>query len=502
MEIYIFLCSVGTIYGMLMFFDYFFKSCSMLPYLDLLKNTGITIGFFRITWHTQSFNRTVVKWSTKLPYLYRSSFKLGVYISLLLFPIAMTFVVLSIFTSSSTAMSVTSDGTQQASTSSDVARLQILLPGVNLPINEFGYYVIALLICSVVHELGHGIAAVLEDIPVTGFGLNLVFLIPIAYTEIDTDQISSARLWKKLKVYSAGIWNNIILAAFAYAFLLLTPILLSPIYLTNESVVITSIKYKSPLSGKENGLHVGDVISSINDCTVNNEEDWYKCLTETIVYHPAYCIKEEFVHENDESIQISHQKDGLIDCCQKNAALNCFENYVNNHFDEEDRLPQHMCLNIRNTVENSLGYCHVGDKKCTASSCLKPILSNFSTIIQMKRQENTKDLIYFGHPADVSKTVKISGFVPKTRVLRTSKIGDSITLLLKYLVVFSSGLAIVNVIPCYFLDGQFLINALIIALPARYFNKTKKEFISFSINLLGTIFLFASIFKILWTTFM
>ena len=39
---------------------------------------------------------------------------------------------------------------------------QVMLPGVTLPISEFGYYVMALLLCSVIHEAGHAIAALQE----------------------------------------------------------------------------------------------------------------------------------------------------------------------------------------------------------------------------------------------------------------------------------------------------------------------------------------------------
>lgn len=92
------------------------------------------------------------------------SFKLGVYVTSLLFPVALVLVLISTFSSGSSGGS--SDGISEKS--SEIVRLEILLPGVNLPISQFGYYIVSMLICSVVHELGHGIAAVLEEIPVVG----------------------------------------------------------------------------------------------------------------------------------------------------------------------------------------------------------------------------------------------------------------------------------------------------------------------------------------------
>lgn len=331
--------------------------------------------------------------------------------------------------------------------------------------------------------------------PLIGFGMQLMFIIPVAFTEIDTDHFQSAKLWKKLKIYSAGIWNNILLSTFSYGGLLLLPIILFPLYETTEAVFITSIKLNAPIRGtnKDNGLYVGDSITQINGCLVKNGEDWIQCLSSTM-HHPAYCVSEEFVHDNEESAhEIEHLKDGSVSCCPLNSALNCFENF------DVERLPQYVCLNIRNTVEHSENYCHT--KSCPEhASCVKPLLSNSTTIIHMKRKNRTKDVIYYGHPYDVLHNVEISEFTPKTKVFEPW-FADAIALMLKYLTVFSSGLAIINVVPSYGLDGQFLINALISNLPTRHFDKNKKELISFAINFVGSATLFLAIFKIIYTTF-
>jgi S2P endopeptidase len=483
-----FLGAIGILYGMLMFFDFFFKSCMMLPYLEFLKSSGISIRFFRLQFYTTGFNRFVNRWSSKLPVLYRQSFKLGSYVAMLLFPVAICMVIISLFSGSSSNRNTAA---ATASGSENIARLEILLPGVNLPLNQIGYYIVAMLICSVVHEAGHGIAAVLEDVPVLGFGLQFMFIVPIAFTEIDNDHLQSAKLWKRLKIYSAGIWNNILLAGWSYSVLLLLPIFLSPVFTSGDGVFITEIKPKAPIRG-ENGLYIGDSITQINGCSVTNEEDFIRCLSESIAHHPAYCVHEDFVHDNEESIhEVEHGKDGTVSCCPQNPALNCFENL------DEDRLPQYVCLNIRKTVEHSQDYCH--KLACPEhTSCLKPILSNTSTIIHMKRKNRVKDLVYYGHPYDILRNVEISGYIPKTKVFEPW-FADALSLLLKYITVFSSGLGIVNVMPCLGLDGYFLVNAVIASVPS--ISKHRKELISFAINGVGTAALFLSIIKIIYTTF-
>lgn len=428
-----------------------------------------------------------------MPGFYKHSFKLGCYITVLLFPVAMYFVISSIFSSSTQSSDIASADNSISTQSENVAKLQILLPGVNLPVNQVLYYIIALLICSVVHEAGHGIAAVLEEVQVSGFGLQFLFIIPVAYTELDTEMLQTAKLMKKLKIYSAGIWNNLILAALSYVILLMLPLIFTPIFDVNQAVFITKISSIAPVKG-ENGLYVGDRITHINGCRVTNEDSWMSCLAETISHRPQYCVTEDFVHDNEESIhEIEHQKDGTVSCCPLNTALNCFENF------DEQRLPQYVCLNIRKTVEHAEEYCHISN--CPShSSCLKPVLSNFSTIIHMKRKNRVKDLVYYGHPSDILRNVEISEFTPKTKVFEPW-FGDAIALILKYLAVFSSGLALVNVVPCYGLDGQFLSHALITNLPSKHFTKGKKELISTLVNLFGTVTLFFATLKIFYTTF-
>lgn len=148
---------ICIVYAMLMFFDFFFKSCMMLPYINFLEATGISVNFFRIRIHTNSFTRFIVRMSSKIPSLYRNSFKFGFYITMILFPIATCLMVISLFNngSSETTNLPSSSSSSGSSSADDFAHLEILLPGVNLPLNQIGYYILALLICSVVHEAGN-----------------------------------------------------------------------------------------------------------------------------------------------------------------------------------------------------------------------------------------------------------------------------------------------------------------------------------------------------------
>lgn len=352
-------------------------------------------------------------------------------------------------------------------------------------------------ICSIVHEMGHAFAAVLEDVPMTGFGFNVLLVLPVAYTHISSEQMNSLRTWRRLRILCAGIWHNILLAAFCFSLMSLLPILFTPFYNIDKSVIVTSMKRDSPLAG-EKGLAVNDVIASINDCEVRNIETWYGCLINAIKHPPSYCIPSEYVLDHDESVQVSHTNDGVIECCDRSNEKNlCFE-YIN----EEGsysliELPQFMCLNIRNTIDHSTGYCHRTRGKCKDSYCIKPMMNNATTLMQIKRIDK-RDVMYIGHPSDLAYTMKVSIYVPRTFLLN-SNVADGISLILKYLVVFSLGLATLNVIPCFYFDGYHITSATINHVFQRLIpERSRRECIIIAVTSIGTLILFVTLLKSVW----
>ncbi|XP_036140201.1 membrane-bound transcription factor site-2 protease isoform X2 [Monomorium pharaonis] len=481
---------IALMHCSLFFFDMLFKSCSHFPYLYFLENTGLEIQLLRVKWFTTAFNRKIIKWGTDRSRFWTAWFNAGVIISIILLPIAvviilkMTFNMLLIG-----SLSDTSPG----------AILEPMLPGVDVPFHEIGYYIITLAICSIVHELGHALAAAREDVQLFGLGILIFFTIPIAYVHIGNDQLVSLPLRNQLRIACAGIWHNIILATVAAAILILSTWLWAPLYNIGSGVYVKTILPNSPVLGPT-GLLEHDVIYKLNNCPVKNSEDWYDCMLHA-VQHPAlgYCIKQSFIQDYDESVPAKQKTNGAVNCCTSDSEINgnlCFE-YIEGPQTAPLHLPPHSCLPVRTTLNQSQNFCQASHECLSQDThCMKPSLDNVTKIIQLKRKID-KDVLFVGHPADIYKTVDVSDWVPKYSFL-DPKLPESFALLCKYITVFSAGLAIINVVPCFFLDGQYILSVVVLyLLNSMPHSKNIRESIVLTITSIGTLLLITNLMYLL-----
>lgn len=205
----------------------------------------------------------------------------------------------------------------------------------------------------------------------------------------------------------------------------------------------------------------------------------------------------DLAHDLDESGPVVQQPNGMWECCAINNPQSlCFEYLELNSGIVE--LPPHMCLPTRKIIESSIRHCYQNTKMCPENThCIKPLLSNITVLLTMKRKNENDNVIYIGHPSDVFLTVTVSSYVPKY-IFPNYSIASILNRLLKYLIVFSSGLALVNSLPCICFDGQHIVNC-IIALILRKRTRHKVQIVSMVIVVIGTILLFTNFVFTLWT---
>ncbi|XP_075226443.1 membrane-bound transcription factor site-2 protease [Lycorma delicatula] len=501
-DFYITLFCFTLLHCCLFFFDTIFRSCSHVPYLYLMKKTGLEIQPFRIIWFTTAFNRLLQKWGSVRKKLQLAWFTTGTWFAVVLLPFALWLILHSLFQVLKQIIR------EEKDKSVGGVLLEPMVPGVNFPISDLGYYMVTLIIISVFHEIGHAVSAVREDIHITGVGLVLLFIVPLAYVQME--QLELLPPAKQLHILCAGVWHNIVLAVTAALAVSMLPWLLYPLYDFGTGVQVQNIAQESPLLGQA-GLLKKDRIIRLNQCLVSNKADWQDCLVQAVREPtPGFCIHSEFIKENDETKPAKHLADGAVKCCNSSSPRHlCFE-YLEMET-EPLELPQHSCLNVRNVIEASSEICHKSSIDTKAGSayslalecsfgyhCFRPSLANSTKLVIIKRSFGKK-VLFLGHPAEIYHTIQVSDFISIYNLFPSS-IPDMIVHLGQFITMLSAGLAIVNIIPCFNFDGQHIIKVLMdILLSKKIQHSSIRHAIALCITIVGTIILILYMIAVLWT---
>ncbi|MBI4009995.1 MAG: site-2 protease family protein [Candidatus Aenigmarchaeota archaeon] len=136
-------------------------------------------------------------------------------------------------------------------------------PIVGVP---FWYWIIGIFTIVFVHESMHGIFARLDNVRIKSYGLMTFFVLPIgAFVDPDNKQIEKLSMLKKLRIFSAGSFINIVLGLL---FLLLAVWLFSNLYEdkgVNFSETMKDLPaYNTGLNGTIHAIN-GQEIKTIQD---------------------------------------------------------------------------------------------------------------------------------------------------------------------------------------------------------------------------------------------
>ena len=93
------------------------------------------------------------------------------------------------------------------------------------------------------------------------------------------------------------------------------------------------------------------------------------------------------------------------------------------------------------------------------STCIFPSQANKSRLLRVTHSSG-EDLLYIGDPLVFSFSITVGDFVPSFAFL-PNFLPDIISTFCQYLISFSAALALLNAVPSYGLDGQWIFSALI-----------------------------------------
>ncbi|MDV0443773.1 site-2 protease family protein [Methanorbis rubei] len=152
----------------------------------------------------------------------------------------------------------------------------LLIPGINDFVPSTFAVWFALVFAVVIHEFGHGLLARVEKIRVKYTGI-LALVIPIgAFVEPDEEEIEKSPLPTKLRMFAAGVTNNMVVGALCILVLVVLVGMIVPGTLPFVQGIYEG--YPADLAG----MQPGTVILSIDGMPVSNTTDVAKILSTTV----------------------------------------------------------------------------------------------------------------------------------------------------------------------------------------------------------------------------
>lgn len=143
----------------------------------------------------------------------------------------------------------------------------LAIPGVNQAIPITAAVFIGLLLTIGIHEFGHAILARVEDMRVRSMGI-LIAVIPIgAFVEPDEADVDAAKGMPKIRMFGAGITNNIVAGLICFGLMFLLVGMATPL-----AVPLVQGVYKD-FPAADAGLQGYSVITEINGIPVTDQEE-------------------------------------------------------------------------------------------------------------------------------------------------------------------------------------------------------------------------------------
>jgi membrane-associated protease RseP (regulator of RpoE activity) len=178
---------------------------------------------------------------------------------------------------------------------------KLILPGITIPLVEG---LIALFSVLLVHESSHGYVMRAQDLRTKSTGLLLWIVIPGAFVEQDDKQLQRAPLVKRLRVYSAGAFANVVFALLCFGIILA---LISP----KPGVYVYGVEQGSPV---ENKIFLGAQLKLIIDnenvhYQINNADDWNTFVDRGIP--PGENLQIEIDNENVQITTAENYRDNI-----------------------------------------------------------------------------------------------------------------------------------------------------------------------------------------------
>lgn len=155
------------------------------------------------------------------------------------------------------------------------------LPGLTVSFETFPYLVLALSVVVASHELAHGIASLVDRVPLKSTGAFFGHIIMGGFVEPDEERLNAARNTTKLRVFAAGSFTNVVLGIICVSLLANFPATIAPFYdVVGSGVQIGSIPANLP--AHDSGLQADDILVSINGTRISGLADLRRYMSSVV----------------------------------------------------------------------------------------------------------------------------------------------------------------------------------------------------------------------------
>jgi len=151
----------------------------------------------------------------------------------------------------------------------------LLLPGINEYVPSTLAVWLAFIITIAIHEFGHAILCRVENIKVKTMGA-LIAVIPIGFfVEPDEEELDKTKGMAKVRMFGAGITNNLVVGFSCFFLLILCMGLVTPV----SQPVIHGVYKDYPAASA--GILPGSIVTAVNGVPVNSRADVSTILNTT-----------------------------------------------------------------------------------------------------------------------------------------------------------------------------------------------------------------------------
>jgi membrane-associated protease RseP (regulator of RpoE activity) len=212
----------------------------LLAYVFHLDKHGLDVKPAFLMYKSKALNTSIDKLAKKKPVLWTTLSNIGVAFSVGLMAFSLYFLINNLLRFSQVG---------------EIGYVAPVIPGLTLSLVWLPFFLVAVVVIVLPHELAHGIMARVENIPVLSTGILAVLVFFGAFVEPDEKEFEKASLTARLRMLSAGSATNLVTA-------LLALILLSGLFAAPAGLLIQETVPDGPLENA--GLGRWDVIQAIN----------------------------------------------------------------------------------------------------------------------------------------------------------------------------------------------------------------------------------------------